>query len=57
MKNGKKNKEEWWIYYRMGHSDYDEDQVVVMPNVRKLLLWIAKYGSRCCQVEIVLREG
>ena len=41
MKNRKKNKEEWWIYYRMGHSDYDEDQVVVMPSIGKLLLWMA----------------
>lgn len=40
----------------MGHSDYDEDQVVVMPNVAKLLWWITKYGSRCTEVQIVLRE-
>lgn len=57
MKKQKKNKEEWWIYYRMGQSDYDADRVVVLPSVGKLLWWIAKYGNRCCQVEIILREG
>lgn len=52
-----KRKEEWWIYYRMAHFEYDDDQVVVLPSVGKLLWWIAKFGNRCCQVEIVLREG
>lgn len=52
-----KRKEEWWIYYRMAHSEYEDDQVVVLPSVGKLLWWIAKFGNRCCQVEIVLREG
>ena len=53
----KKRREEWWVYYRMDHSEYEDDQVVVLPSVGKLLWWIAKFGSRCCQVEIVLREG
>ena len=57
MAKNTKRKEEWWIYYRMRYSDYDEDQVVVMPNITKLLWWIAKYGHRCTEVEIILREA
>ena len=57
MAEGKKRKEEWWIFYRKGYSDYDEDCVVILPSVGKLLLWIAKNGHRCTEVEIVLREA
>lgn len=48
---------EWLIIYRMGYSDYEEECVVVMPNIPKLLLWIARYGSRCTEVSIRLVEG
>lgn len=48
---------EWWICYRMGYSDYDEVNVVVMPNIPKLILWIARYGSRCTEASIRLVEG
>lgn len=57
MKNGKSRKEEWWVYFRFGYSDYDEDHVVVLPTVAKLLYWIARNAHRCAEVEIVLREA
>ena len=57
MTKEKKRKEEWWIFYRKGCSDYDEDYVVILPSVAKLLFWIAKNGHRCTEVEIVLREA
>lgn len=48
---------EWWICYRMGYSEYEEDSVVVLSSIAKLLLWIAKYGRRCTEMKIVLQEG
>lgn len=57
MKKAKGHKEEWWVYFRFGYSDYDEDHVVVLPTVAKLLYWIARNAHRCVEVEIVLREA
>lgn len=57
MGKAKHRKEEWWIYFRMGYSDYEEESMVVLPSVAKLLWWIAKYGNRCTEVEIVLQEA
>ena len=56
MKTGKKRKESWWVYYRINEDWEGEDHLVVLPSVRKLIWWIAKFGSRCCQVEIIRRE-
>ena len=57
MAKEKKRKEEWWVYYRTGGSIFDEDQLVILPSVGKLLLWIARNGHRCTEVEIILREA
>ena len=57
MENAKNRKEEWWVHYRLGYSEYNEDHLVVLPSVAKLLLWIAKNGHRCVEVCIVLREA
>lgn len=54
MARRRKEKIEWWVWYRQKHSD--EDAVAVLPSVAKLLLWIAKYGNRCCEVEIKRME-
>lgn len=50
MVSRRKEKIEWWIWYRYKHSK--GDNFSVMPSVGKLLIWIAKHGSRCCEVEI-----
>lgn len=57
MKNKKGCKEEWWVYFRLGYSDYEEESVIVLPTVAKLLYWIARNAHRCTEVEIVLREA
>jgi len=46
---------EWWITFRLNSKE--EDGMVIMPSIPKLLLWIAKYGSRCSEVYIRLVEG
>lgn len=46
---------EWIIVFQ--RRDEEEDNMVIMPSIPKLLLWIAKNGSKCCEVSIRLVEG
>lgn len=45
---------EWWIRYRL--IDSEDECMVVMPSIPRLLLWIVKYGSKCSEVNICLIE-
>ena len=45
---------EWWIRFRLNGNE--EERMVVMPSIPKLLLWIAKYGSQYSEVNICLIE-
>lgn len=46
---------EWIIVYQKKGAD--DDCIVVMPSITKLLSWIVKHASKCSTVSIRLVEG
>lgn len=42
---------EYWVFYEYPDS-YEEEQLIVLPSFRRLLVWILFHARRCSWITI-----
>ena len=45
---------EWWVWYDF-HDSYEEETLVVLPSLWKVLLWFLLNAWKCRHIEMIIQ--